>query len=268
MPPPIFSIITVTYNAETTIERTIRSVMSQTALEHIEYIIIDGASIDRTIDIIRNSQFSTVIATASGAKQEAINSQLISEPDKGLYDAMNKGLQRATGDYAWFLNAGDTLHSNTIVEQIQSSIINHQSSIPDILYGETDIVDNSGNFIAHRRLKAPKKLNWKSFRMGMLVSHQSFIVRREIAPLYDLQYRYSSDVDWCIRCMKKACTIHNSQLILSNYLNEGLTTANRKTSLKERFAIMVKYYGWWPTVIRHLWFILRYSYSKMLNKQL
>ncbi|MDR0295271.1 MAG: glycosyltransferase [Prevotellaceae bacterium] len=264
----MFSIITVTYNAEATIERTIHSVMSQTALEHIEYIIIDGASTDKTLDIIRNS------------KLETRNFQLISEADSGLYDAMNKGLQRATGDYVWFLNAGDTLHDNNTVAHLLSLVVPNLSpctlhpspftphSSPDILYGETDIVDNDGKFIARRRLKAPKKLNWKNFRMGMLVSHQSFVVKREIAPLYDLQYHYSADVDWCICCMKDARTIHNSHLILSNYLNEGMTTANRKASLKERFSIMVKYYGWWPTAIRHLWFFIRYNYNKLLNKQL
>ena len=250
----MFSIITVTYNAEATIVRTIRSIMSQTALEQIEYIIIDGASTDNTLDIVQSLKFKVQ------------NFQLISEADSGLYDAMNKGLQRATGDYVWFLNAGDTLHDNDTVAQL--STLNSQLSTPDILYGETDIVDSLGNFIAHRRLKAPKQLNWKSFRMGMLVSHQSFVVKREIAPLYDLQYRYSADVDWCIRCMKKAGTIQNSHLILSNYLNEGLTTANRKASLKERFAIMAKYYGWWPTAFRHLWFFARCYYNRLLNKQL
>jgi len=248
----MFSIITVTYNAEATIERTIRSVMSQTALEHIEYIIIDGASTDNTMAIARNH----VLPTA--------NCQLRTEPDQGLYDAMNKGLQAATGDYVWFLNAGDTLHDNNTIAQLLSIL--HPSPFtlhpsPDIIYGETDIVDKHGNFIAHRRLKAPKQLNWKSFRMGMLVSHQSFIVKRSIAPLYNLQYRFSADVDWCIRCMKAARTIQNSHLILSDYLNEGLTTANRKASLKERFAIMVNYYGWLPTAFRHLWFFIRFLFA-------
>ena len=258
---PLFSIITVTYNAGKTIERTIRSVMEQTALEQIEYIIIDGASTDNTLEVVRHCQLPTA------------NCQLVSEPDTGLYDAMNKGLRMATGRYVWFLNAGDTLHSPSTIEQLLPVIArrpqaDEANSSLDILYGETDIVDHDGRFIAHRRLKAPAQLNWKSFRMGMLVSHQAFIVKRELAPPYDLQYRYSADVDWCIRCMKAAKNIHNTHMVLCNYLNEGLTTANRKASLKERFSIMARYYGWLPTVVRHGWFFARYSYNSILHRQL
>jgi glycosyltransferase involved in cell wall biosynthesis len=250
--PPLFSIITVTYNAEKTLERTILSIVNQTYL-YIEYIVVDGNSSDHTQDIIK--QYESAI------------SHRVSEPDAGLYDAMNKGLQRATGDYVWFLNAGDVIPTSATVEQISASL----SALPrpaSIVYGETDIVNSAGNFIAHRRLKAPATLTWKSFRMGMLVSHQSFIVQREMAPLFDLRYRFSADFDWCIRCLKAASYAHNSHLILSNYLHEGLTTAHRKASLKERFYIMVRYYGWLPTVLRHLWFFVRFYTSKILRRQL
>jgi glycosyltransferase involved in cell wall biosynthesis len=236
-----FSIITVTYNAARWIERTMASVLAQT-YSHIEYIIVDGGSADGTVDIIRHHQS---------------NIKWSSEPDKGLYDAMNKGLQRATGDYVWFLNAGDTLHSPDTVARLAEQASRCQP-LPCIVYGETDIIDDAGSFIAHRRLKSPRRLTWRSFRMGMLVCHQSFVVRRDVALPFDLRYRYSADFDWCIRCMKAAVRIHNAHLILSNYLNEGTTTANRKASLKERFAIMAKYYGWLPSVLRHLWFGMRF----------
>ena len=248
----VFTIITCTYNAEHTIERTLKSVAAQT-YSNIEHIIIDGASTDSTLNIIRNSQF--VI----------LNSQLISEADSGLYDAMNKGLAHATGNYVWFLNAGDVFHENTTIEKIVEQI-NRQ--LPDIIYGETNIVDDNGNFIAHRRLKAPKRLRWQSFAMGMMVSHQSFVVKRELSPLYDLRYRYSADFDWCIRCLKAAKIILNTHLILSDYLSEGMTTANRKASLKERFSIMSRYYGYLPTVLRHGWFAVRFYSVKLLRRQL
>jgi hypothetical protein len=119
-----------------------------------------------------------------------------------------------------------------------------------------------------RRLSAPEYLDWKSFRMGMLVCHQSFVVRREIAPEFDLQYRYSSDIDWCIRCMKKAETIHNTHLILSRFLEAGLSAQKRKESLKERYRIMCRYYGTFPTQVRHLWFALRFYAAKLLGKRL
>ncbi|MDR1645488.1 MAG: glycosyltransferase [Tannerellaceae bacterium] len=245
MKPPVFSIITVTYNAAHCLEETISSVLKQTHPQ-IEYLIIDGASTDGTVDIIR--QYEDRI------------SLWVSEADKGLYDAMNKGLQKATGDYVWFLNAGDRLYSADTVRQI--SLLQKSAALPDIIYGETALMNEKGEALGLRRLKAPEVLTWKSFRMGMKVCHQSFIVKRTVAPLFDLQYRYSSDFDWCIRCMKKAGTIFNTHLILSDFLDGGLSTIRRKTSLKERYHIMCKYYGATSTTLLHLWFAIRFYSAK------
>lgn len=251
---PIFSIITVTYNAEKVIERTLKSVAEQ-SYPNIEHIIIDGASKDKTLALIQSSTFKV---------QKFI---CVSEPDKGLYDAMNKGIQRATGDYVWFLNAGDKLHSNTIVEEVVSRMA-HVDYLPDIIYGETNLVSDSGEFLAPRRLKAPKRLTWRSFSMGMLVCHQSFVVKREITPDYNLRYRLAADFDWCIRCLKSAKNIFNTQLVLSDFLTEGLSAQKRKASLKERFHIMSRYYGITPTALRHLWFAMRFYAAKLLGKQI
>jgi len=245
----VFSIITITYNASKCLEKTIRSVVRQ-SYSNIEYIIIDGNSSDKTIDIIK--------------KYEDKISYWISEPDKGLYDAMNKGLQVATGDYVWFLNAGDVLKNAEAVSELAS--IAMQDNSPDILYGETDLIDFNGNVIGKRRLKTPDYLSWKSFKKGMLVSHQAFVAKRTISPLYDLQYRFSSDFDWCIKCMKQAKTIVNSRLTLVDYLYEGLTTTNRNASLKERYTIMCKYYGTFVTTIYHIWFAIRFYWAKMIKK--
>lgn len=247
--PPTFTLITITYNASRWLEGTILSILNQ-SYPHIEYIIIDGASTDGTVDII--NKYTSKI------------SYWISEPDKGLYDAMNKGLQAATGDYVWFINAGDKLHTTDTVQQIADQI-EKLSKLPDIIYGETTVVGENGELLGMRRLSAPDKLTWKSFRMGMLVCHQSFISKRTIAPFYDLKYRYSSDFDWCIRCLKKAETIHNSRLILSSFLDGGLTTQQRKTSLKERYAIMSHYYGNITTSLLHLWFAVRFYYAKWIK---
>lgn len=246
---PVFSIITITYNASRWLEPTILNVLSQ-SYPDIEYIIIDGASTDGTVDIIK--------------RYESGISSWISEPDKGLYDAMNKGLERATGDYVWFMNAGDTIYTSDTVQQIVS-LLQSRKRLPDIIYGETKVVGEQGKSIGMRRLKAPEKLSWKSFRMGMLVSHQSFIVKRTMAPLYDLQYRYSADVDWCIRCMKQAKVLFNTRLILSNFLEGGVSSTQRKASLKERYDIMCRYYGTISTILLHFWFALRFYTAKLVK---
>ena len=248
MKTPLFSIITITFSAESTLEPTLCSVAAQQENDY-EYLIVDGASKDGTVALAR--QYDCV-------------TRIISEPDRGLYDAMNKGIKAATGEYLVFLNAGDSLYAPDTLNKLHDFIGENR---PDILYGETAIVDSDRRFIAMRRLKTPEKLSWKSFRMGMLVCHQAFIVRRELAPLYDLSYRFSADFDWCIRCMKKARTIANTHLTLINYLNEGVTTRNHKASLKERYRIMVKYYGFISVSLLHLWFAARYYTTRLLGKQ-
>ncbi len=237
---PKFSIITVTYNAGATLEDTIQSVITQT-YRNLEYIIIDGGSKDQTLEIIE--QYRPHIH------------KVVCEPDKGLYDAMNKGIKQATGDYICFLNAGDELHEDDTLLLMVHSIT--ESTLPDVLYGETAIVDEEGHFVRMRRLSAPEHLTWKSFKSGMLVCHQAFFARRDLAEPFDLRYRFSADFDWCIRIMKKSQTLHNTHLTLIDYLNEGMTTRNHKASLKERFRIMCKYYGYIPTVLRHLGFAVR-----------
>ena len=236
------SIITVTYNAEATIERTLKSVAMQTYPD-IEHLVIDGASKDRTVEIARRYPHAIVV----------------SEPDKGLYDAMNKGLKRATGDYLCFLNAGDKLHSKDTLAHLIELVSN--GSPVGVLYGDTHIVDAQGNFLRSRRLTPPEHLTWRSFKAGMLVCHQAFYINRQIAQPYDLTYRFSADFDWCIRCMKEGEKRGMKNLYLreplADYLSEGMTTANQKASLKERFRIMAKHYGLCTTIIQHIWFIFR-----------
>lgn len=237
---PTFSIITVTYNAAAVLEETILSVVSQ-SYHHIEYIIVDGASTDGTSALIE--KYRNYIHT------------VVSEPDNGIYDAMNKGMKLATGDYLCFLNAGDSLHEDDTLANMVHSI--HAKTLPDVIYGQTSIVDASRHFLRMRRHSAPEVLTWKSFKQGMLVCHQAFFAKRTLAEPYDLRYRFSADFDWCIRIMKKAKVMHNTHLTLIDYLDEGTTTANRKASLKERFCIMVVHYGWLSTVWRHAGFVVR-----------
>ena len=246
------SIITVTYNAASVLKRTLDSVKAQ-SWQQIEHLIIDGASKDETISMAETYK--------AQCPYEVV---ILSEPDKGLYDAMNKGLRLATGDYLVFLNAGDTLHAADTLETIvncQLSIVNCQ--LPGVLYGDTAITDEQGNFLHLRRLRPPKKLSWKSFRQGMLVCHQAFYALTDIAKdlPYDPRYRYSADVDWCIRVMKEAqkrqLPLVNTQAILADYQEEGQTTIHHRDSLKERFDVMRRHYGLFSTVIMHIWFVFR-----------
>ena len=238
---PKLSIITVTYNAEKVLEDTIQSVISQT-YHHVEYIIVDGAYKDGTLSIINKyrSQIHTVV----------------SEPDKGLYDAMNKGILLASGDYLCFLNAGDCFHEDNTLQKMVYTI-NGSNQLPDILYGETAIVNAKGHILHMRRLSTPEKLTWKSFKQGMLVCHQAFFAKRTLVEPYDLKYHYSADFDWCIRIMKKARNLYNTHLTIIEYLEEGITTQHHKASLIERFRIMTKHYGLLSTVLHHIWFIMR-----------
>ena len=237
------SVITVCYNSVTTLQDTLESVLRQTYPD-VEYIVVDGASKDGTKELIEKY-----------APKFSGRMKWISEPDQGIYDAMNKGIRLATGDYLCFLNAGDSFHEDDTLQQMVRSISGNE--LPDVLYGETELVDKEGHFIRMRRLAAPEVLTWRSFKQGMLVCHQAFFAKASLVEPYDLQYRFSADFDWCIRVMKKARTLHNTHLTLIDYLEEGMTTQNRQASLRERFRIMARHYGLMSTVAHHAWFVLR-----------
>ena len=244
-----FTIITCTYDASKYIDRTLESVQGQ-SYPHIEHFIIDGVSKDDTVKKAQtyayDSHYPVIVK---------------SEPDKGLYDAMNKGIQLAKGNYIIFLNAGDVFHEEDtltcIAEQLKGK------PLPGVIYGDTDIVDEEGNFIRKRRLAPPEKLSWKSFKQGMLVCHQSFYARTDIAKQvpYNLHYRYSADVDWCIRIMKEAekqgLELWNTHKTLCSYLEGGMTEKSHRASLKERFMVMSDHYGMLTTILQHLWFVVR-----------
>lgn len=238
---PLFAIITITFNAADTIGRTVESIDSQTFTDY-EHLVVDGASRDNTVELV--------------AARPNPRRSVISEPDKGLYDAMNKGISHTTGKYLIFLNAGDKFHSADTLEMIAKAISDNNT--PGIVYGQTDIVDNEGRRLGPRHLSAPEKLTLKSFAQGMLVCHQAFVALRRITGSYDLKYRYSADFDWCIRCLQHSKkNIGLGDTVFIDYLSEGVTTNNRFSSLRERFRIMSYYYGFIPTVARHIVFIFR-----------
>lgn len=255
------TLITVTYNAGNVIRRTLDSVLSQT-YPQVEHVIVDGQSKDDTVSR------ALIYKKVSGEKAPGHEVRIISEPDHGLYDAMNKGIRLATGDYLCFLNAGDFLPSpdtlaliarNARLDEIQGA----DGQLPAVLYGDTDWVDNEGRYLRGRRLAAPERLTWRSFRYGMLVCHQAFYARTDIAKAtpFDTRYRLSADVDWCIRIMKAAekmrLPLVNVHSVIADYQREGASTASHRASLLERFSVMRRHYGLFSTVLMHVWFIVR-----------
>jgi glycosyltransferase involved in cell wall biosynthesis len=228
---PKLSVITIVYNNVRDIERTVLSVLNQ-SYANIEYLVIDGASNDGTLGILK--------------KYEGKISRLISERDKGIYDAMNKGLALANGDYVLFMNSGDEIYASDTVEKIFAT-----ESDGDIYYGETEMYDENWKSLGQRRHRAPDHFTWKDFRFGMCISHQAIYIRRSLTEPYDLNYQLSSDIDWIIRATKKAKKIVNVKMNVAKYLMGGMSKKKHRQSLVERFHIFSKYYGLIPTIFNH-----------------
>lgn len=229
---PTLTVITVVYNNARDIERTLLSVIGQT-YAGIEYIVIDGASTDGTLEIINRhrDQIQT----------------FVSEPDKGIYDAMNKGLALATGEYVIFMNSGDEFYAANTVEKVFATAPN-----ADIYYGETEMVNEQRESLGQRRHAAPARFTWRSFNYGMSVSHQAIYIRRSLTDPYDPAYQLSADIDWIIRAAKKAQKIIRVNGYVAKYLVGGMSKAKHKQSLLERFDIMKKHYGLVLTVLNHV----------------
>lgn len=220
------------YNNVRDIERTINSVINQT-YKKIEYIVIDGKSTDGTLDVIE--------------KYRNQISKIVSEPDKGIYDAMNKGISLATGDYILFMNSGDEIYDEQTVQDVFDSSLG-----ADIYYGETEMYDDNWKSLGRRRHEAPEDFDWTSFRFGMNISHQAIYIRRSIVTPYDLKYKYSSDIDWIIKAAKKSSNIVNVHRYVAKYLVGGMSKKKHLESLKERFQIFTKYYGLIPNIFNHV----------------
>mgnify|MGYP000140339480 CR=1 FL=1 len=201
------SVITVCYNAVSCIEDTILSVINQTYKE-LEYIIIDGRSNDGTTEIIK--KYSTKIT------------YWISEPDKGIYDAMNKGLHKATGDWINFMNAGDTFAENCTIEQVFS-----QNNYENIyaLYG-------NAIYLQQYKTELRKAKSVKSIKYNMPITHQAFFVRSNIAKKikFNTKYKYAADYNMIYNILKVygPNKIKQINITITNYeAFAGLTMQNK-----------------------------------------
>lgn len=197
----LFTIITVCFNSEKTIERTILSVLHQNCQDY-EYIIVDGASTDRTMDIVRRCE-----PMFQGKMK------WISEPDKGIYDAMNKGISKASGDLIGIVNSDDYYEVDAL-ETIQQA---YHGEKYEILYGMLRIVQNGKEIMVYLK-------NHENLKQDM-IAHPSCFITKEIYDkygMYSLKYPYSADYEFLLRIQQypeiKFCKIYH---IISNFSVDG-----------------------------------------------
>ncbi len=185
------SLITATYNSGATIEDTLKSVLSQT-YKDIDYWVVDGGSKDNTMDIVRSYE-------------PRFNGRLhwISEKDRGIYDAMNKGIRNCTGDVVGIINSDDFFTSDGVLERVAHELGN-DSGI-DAVYGDIHFIhDGAPDKIVRYYSSKPFRPMW--LRFGFMPAHPSFYARREVfekCGLYSLDYKIASDYDMMVRLFHK-----------------------------------------------------------------
>lgn len=199
------SIITVTYNSEGTLRDTLESVLRQ-SYKDIEYLVVDGASQDETLDIVKDceSKFSGRL-------------HYISETDRGIYDAMNKGIGMATGDVVGILNSDDFFTSDDVLSRVADAFGADESL--DAVYGDIHFVKD-GNLGKCTRYFSSRYFRPWLLRFGFMPAHPSFYCRKSVYNkygLYDLQYRTSSDFEMMVRLLRK-------YRIKTKYLNMDFVT--------------------------------------------
>lgn len=204
---PVFSIITVTFNHFEGLKKTYKSITNQSLKSH-EWIVIDGNSSDETKKWLKTAK-----------------AHWVSEPDKGLYDAMNKGIERATGQYLLFLNSGDTLADAQNLEQIRRTI---ENSKPDFIYGDA----YEGDFL--KRTKPHTKI-----ARGMFTHHQAMLYKRSaIGKLrYDLKYKIAADYDFTARFLKNTKHALYCEIPICIFEIGGLSQTNANQARKEEARI-------------------------------
>lgn len=232
-------------------EATLDSVACQSARGSVEYIVVDGGSGDGTRELL-----------ASAAAQGTVD-KWVSEADGGIYPAMNRGLELATGQWVWFLNAGDCLLDQHTVQ----SVLNAIAASPEagVVYGETLVVDAEGRELGGRRLRAPERLTAWSLLGGMRVCHQAFVARRERAPKYDTQYHWSADYDWVLRIVEQGAPSQRVPTLV-RYLDGGATKRHIPEGLRERFRIMTQHFGLLPAIGANLVLGVRFLLWRLTHK--
>lgn len=231
---PRFTIITVCYNSGQTIERTIKSVVSQT-FKDFEYIIVDGVSKDNTLQIVEeyHKHYPTII-------------KYISEPDKGIYDAMNKGILMATGDLIGIVNSDDWLEPDAI-ENVNSLFEQNNSSLESVYVGGLNFHHNNGK--VQSILPNLKKFYSHVGTFDMVgVNHPASFIPKHVynsVGLYDTKIKISADVDFILRCYYSGKEFQSIPVVVSNMSDGGLSNdtswKNIRRGLKDKRIRMSKY---------------------------
>ncbi len=240
MTSPQITIITVVYNCIGYIEKTIQSVISQ-SYPNIQYIIIDGGSNDGTIDIIK--------------KYENKIDKWLSEPDKGIYDAMNKGIIVSSGEWILFLNAGDKFHSKGVLDRISSLLKDC-----DVLYGNTCIAKDEVNTIIRKAY--PIHLDWKVIPY----CHQSVFIKRTLLAenLFNISYKIAADYDQYFKLKNIGVYFKLTDEIISIYDNNGFSHHNNNIQLNEYEKISLENNIGVISIIKiKLYFFLKHILNKL-----
>lgn len=216
---PIITVITVCYNCAQTIERTIKSVLSQ-SYPLVEYIIVDGNSNDGTVDVIR--------------KYEQSISFWLSEPDKGIYDAMNKGIDAATGELIGFINADD-FYADGAIEAIAKRYIETNA---DVIYGDLTFVDDNG---PQTDWKAQEDL--KDFYCGMLIPHPSTFCKAKLLKKYkmDVGYKIAGDYKLLLQLYHDKMKFVHVDKVVSFFYTGGISNCRIYRAAKETYAVSVSF---------------------------
>lgn len=211
------SIIIVTYNADMYLEEAIKSIIEQNS-NNFELIIIDGKSTDNTLSIIK--------------KYDKNINYFISEKDNGIYDAMNKGLNYAKGEYVYFLGADDTLYNKNVLRDIEKYLNNKV----DILSGNVYLIDRNLNM----RKLARNKYTKKEIISGQMIPHQGMFIKRELALKYkfNVKYRIASDYEMLLKAINDNATILFVNNIVANYSMSGVSSIQMNSSAKEYINII------------------------------
>lgn len=244
------SIITVVLNNRDSLKETIESVISQ-KYDGIEYIIVDGGSTDGTIELIKEYYPSSI-------------DKFVSEKDRGIHDAMNKGVDIATGDLVYFLNSDDTFYNEEVVSKVVESL--RMSPQFDYYYGG---VISKNIFGSQSENLFLKKIPCQSLMLGQHIRHQSIFVRRELFDQlgkFNIKYRVNAVYDWECKLVKNQKRGYFLDMVIAYYNETGFSSKGTWFQYKEKISIIGKHFGFFAGFIYSIKSVFKFSTVYILRK--